>query len=280
MAFTDLPSPPARCFVIWSDVGFAVLDLFAASQERKVLMQKLSFKVPIGLIAAAIAGVMFTGSAAQAATTLVPAQNLGALISTNGSITVGDKTFSNFTYTPTGDMPTAANVNVAGILSNIGNLGIEFIGGFTDRVGGGASDAFITYRVTVNDPTMRITDGHLDSNLDSGGSVGTGKVTEKFFAVTPSTPTIGSFTTNFTANNNSISQVNDAYVWGLPGYTVIDVTKDILIDTTSGVAVTMSSVDQTFSQTPVVPLPAAAWAGLSMLGGLGFFGAVRRRRIG
>lgn len=28
-----------------------------------------------------------------------------------------------------------------------------------------------------------------------------------------------------------------------------------------------------------IPLPAAAWAGLSMLGGLGFFGAVRRRRM-
>lgn len=30
---------------------------------------------------------------------------------------------------------------------------------------------------------------------------------------------------------------------------------------------------------PVVPVPAAAYAGLSMLGGLGVFGAVRRRRL-
>jgi len=240
-------------------------------------MRHLSFKAPIGFIAAAVAGVMFAGSAAQGATVLVAAQNLGTLIANHGSITVGDKTFSNFLYTPTGDMPSAANVQVAGIISG-GNLGIEFIGGFVDNAGGGPSDALINYRVTVNDPNMRITDAHLDSNLDSGGSVGTGKVTETFTAVTPPVPPITSFTTNFSTNNNSITQLHDVYNWGLPGYTSIDVQKDILITTTSGVAITMSFVDQTFSQTPVVPLPAAAWAGFSMLGGLGFFGVVRRRR--
>jgi len=268
-------------FVFWSEVGVAARDSLAANQERKVSMQKVSSRVPIGLITAAVAGVMFLGSAAQAATVLVPAVNLGTLISQRGSIQVGDKLFSNFTYTPTGDMPTAGNVNVAGILSNAGNLGIEFIGAFADTAASaGGSDAFITYRVTVTDPNWRITDAHLDSNLDSGGSVGSGKITETFTPVVPPVPPLLSFTTNFTANNNSVSQIHDNYVWGLPGYTSIDVQKDILINTTSGVAVTMSFVDQTFSQTPVVPLPAAAWAGFSMLGGLGFFGAVRRRRIG
>lgn len=243
-------------------------------------MRKLSSKVPIGLLTAAIAGVLFAGSAAQAATVLVPATNLGALIANQGTIQVGDKLFSNFTYTPTGDMPSAANVNVAGIQSNLGNYGISFIGGFTDLVGGVSSDALIGYRVTVLDPNYLITDAHLDSNLDSAGSVGSGRITETFSPVIPNSPLLGSFNTNFTADNNTSLQIHDDYVWGPPtGYTSIDVRKDILITTTSGVSVGLSFVDQTFSQTSIVPLPAAAWAGFSMLGGLGFFGIVRRRRM-
>jgi len=260
-------------------VGFAALHLFAARQERKVFMQKLSFKVPIGLIAAAIAGVMSFGSAAQAATILTPSVKLSTLLQ-GGSVTVGDKVFSNFSYNPTGDMPAASTIDVTGILSNLNNLGIRFSGGFTDLIGGGSSDALIGYRVTVTDPGMRITDAHLDSNLDSGGSVGSGKITETFSPFIPNSPLLGSFNTNFTANNNTSLQIHDDYVWGPPlGYISLDVTKDILLTTTSGTSVTLSFVDQTFSQTPVVPLPAAAWAGFSMLGGLGFFGAVRRRRM-
>jgi len=263
-------------------VGFAVLDLFAASQERKVFMQKLSFKVPMGLIAAAIAGVMFTGSAAQANTVLVPAVSLSSLLTTGASITVGDKTFSNFTYSATGNMPTAANVNVIGIRSDIGNLGIEFQGAFQDLpdANNAASDALINYRVTVNDPNFRITDAHLDSNIASISAGGSGTITEDFTALIPTTPPLLSFNTNFDFTTvGGTRKISDTYIFGA-GYTSIAVRKDILLTAGTGGNVNLSSVDQTFSQTPVVPLPAAAWAGLSMLGGLGFFGAVRRRRIG
>src|ERR1700704_1402547 len=46
--------------------------------------------------------------------------------------TVGDKVFSGFSYLSTGDMPAAGGVNVAALVDNQGNFGIEFQGAFVD----------------------------------------------------------------------------------------------------------------------------------------------------
>jgi len=274
-------------------VGFAALHLFAASQERKVFMQKFSSRVPIGFIAAIAACVVAAGSSLQAATvTLVPGGTgvtLDTLIGPNGnSVQVGDKLFSNFTYTPTpsGSTPSAAGVTVTGLGTGVGTdyLGIRFAGGFFDAPGGGGTDYLIGYRVTVLDPSMAISDAHLASNLIVNGILPNpaafGTINETFTAVTPPTPSLaGVFNENFTFNN-SPNLLSDSLVFsGL--YKSIDVQKDIFLNAgeTGNVTVGLSFVDQRFSQTPVVPLPAAAWAGFSMLGGLGFFGAVRRRRM-
>jgi hypothetical protein len=275
-------------------VGFAALDLFAASQERKVLMQKLSFKVPIGLFAAIIAGVVSIGGSLQAATTvLVPGVNTITLDNLTGAnsgnaVQVGDKLFSNFGYTPTpsGSTPSAAGVTISGLGTGIGTdyLGIRFAGGFFDAPGGGGTDYLITYRVTVLDPNFVITDAHLASNLIVNGVLPNpaafGTINETFTAVVPPTPSLaGVFNENFTFNN-APNLLSDEVVFAR-GYTSIDVQKDIFLNAgaTGNVSVGLSFVDQRFSQSPVVPLPAAAWAGFSMLGGLGFFGAVRRRRM-
>jgi len=281
-------------FQIWSEVGFVMRYLLVTSQERKVSMQKLSSKVPLGLLAAAVAGVMFLGGSLQAATIqLVPGGStvtLDTLLGPNGnSVQVGDKLFSNFTYSPNpaNATPAAAAVSVGGLGTGIGTdyLGIRFSGGFFDAPGGGGTDYLIGYRVTVLDPNFVITDAHLDSNLIVNGVLPNpaafGTINETFTAVVPPTPTLaGVFNENFTFNN-APNLLSDSVVFAA-GYRSIDVQKDIFLNAgeTGNVTVGLSFVDQRFSQSPVVPLPAAAWAGLSMLGGLGFFGAVRRRRIG
>ena len=68
------------------------------------------------------------------------ADTLANLIANNGSIIQGDKLFDNFSYSATGDMPTAANINVIGVTVD-GNFGVRFQGAFMDSAGGGASDA-------------------------------------------------------------------------------------------------------------------------------------------
>lgn len=81
-----------------------------------------------------------------------------------GSITVGDKLFDQFSYSSTGDMPSATGVNVIPIVDGVGNLGIRFQGGFLDLFDDEPSDALIAYRVTVLDPLFLISDVNLAGN--------------------------------------------------------------------------------------------------------------------
>src|SRR2546427_7354512 len=81
---------------------------------------------------------------------------LSTLVS-GGTKTCGDKLFSDFYYSSTGDMPTPLYVNVDCITVE-GNLGLRFQGGFVDGPGGGSSDAVLSYIVTVTDPRFVITD--------------------------------------------------------------------------------------------------------------------------
>ncbi len=46
-----------------------------------------------------------------------------ATLTSGGTITCGDKFFNNFTYSATGDMPSAYGVNVGCITDLAGNLG-------------------------------------------------------------------------------------------------------------------------------------------------------------
>jgi len=218
------------------------------------------------LRAAVAAAVLATGVgwAAQGVTIMTSAVTLDSLLTPGATVVVGDKVFSDFGYLATGDMPTALLVNVQGILSDVGNLGLRFQGGFQDHTGGGASDALITY--TVTSLGGRITDAHLDSNLNILGNLDTtayGTITETFV---PDDPTV--HVTNFHFNPVPVL-LHDQVVWGPPGYTHLHVQKDILLDAGpnsifNGVA-NMSFVDQTYSQ---VPAPAAVWGG-ALLAGVG-----------
>ena len=90
-----------------------------------------------GAFLALAAGVLMPS---KASATSLPT-TLSALIS-GGSVTIGTLTFSDFSYLGTGDMPSAAGVNVDAYVDPITNdIGLKFQGSFLDFPGSGGSDA-------------------------------------------------------------------------------------------------------------------------------------------
>lgn len=192
--------------------------------------------------------------------------NLADLIANDGTVVVGDKLFSNFTYAWTGDMPDASGVNVIEYIDPDGNFGIQFQGGFLDLAGGNASDALITFDVTVLDPNFQIIAAHLAGNpsvVGGNGGGSFGSVTETFLP--------GNITDSLVIFADEDSAVlADWVTFGQP-VTTLSVQKDIILFADDdAVATTLSFVNQSFTQ---VPEPGS----LALLG-LGGLAMLRRRR--
>lgn len=224
----------------------------------------------------AAAGVML-GVGSVNATPVPVAPSLAYYINTGAILKDGDKDFTFQGYSATGDMPTADLINVVAHQDADGNYGIELQGAFNDNPGGGASDALIHYTVTVDPsaPSWYITDAHMTSNLlivphPSENAHGT--IDETF------APDSNKMLVNFVPGKGGLK---DQVKFALKkGYKTLHVTKDILLDAgpttelnkngkvVSNGPLTLSFIDQSFSQT-AVPLPAAAWGGMSLLGVLG-----------
>jgi hypothetical protein len=211
-------------------------------------------------------------AASQGATIIGPAVLLSTLTPPGGTITAGDKTFTNFTYNFTNDMPPATAVNVIPITDDFGNFGIRFQGAFVDVPSSpGGSDALITYTVTAGANRL-ISDAHLQGNPNLLGTQGSISVTETFLPLGAN----GEFTMEI-YDDESIAtpQLVDSVIFTTPVKS-LNVQKDILANARpqGGVqTATLSFVDQTFSQ---VEIPEPATALLSLIACVGFF--VKRRR--
>jgi hypothetical protein len=125
--------------------------------------------------------------AASSAFADTPVYTLADLITKQGSITIGDKTFSAFSYHSEGfyndatgavwnALDQAAHISVHGEVVN-GNYGLDFTGPWHAHPGDTAS-AQLTYTVTVNDKNQYLSDFHLDGDVLVAGAGGQAVVRE------------------------------------------------------------------------------------------------------
>ncbi len=184
--------------------------------------------------------------------TTARAELLSDLISSSGTVVVGGLTFSGFSYSDTGNMPDATGVNVFGYTNGAGDAGLLFQGSFLDFPGNGGSDAFVDFHVAVNNGISKIDSATLAGNPALiGPGPASMSVTETFLPDAPSAKM------SIFANRPGGQQLSDS-VSLAPGYTQLDVQKDILAfaSTTADLvgAPTLSFFTQTFH---VVPEPSS-----------------------
>lgn len=190
---------------------------------------------------------------------------LSDLIDNQGTIQSGDKLFEDFAYTATGQMPSADAVEI--IATDVsGNYGISVRGAFLDLPGGSGSDAVLTYKVTATAENWYINDVHIQTNGVIGDE-GTFTITDTFLPENDETILLVGDV------NSGGSQWTKLTDWAdLPEpVKTLHVQKDILAFAQGSAPVTMSFVDQTYSQ---IPEPASA--GLFLVGLVGLM--VYRRK--
>lgn len=238
---------------------------------------------PIALIAIAVLAV---SSASAAPINLTPAAGssnsvdsvtLSSLLSNSDGIVVGDKIFTGFSYSRTGDMPSADNINVLGFRDPSGNWGVTFHGSFVDLPGGASSDAFIRFMVEVEAASLaqgwRISDAHL---FISGAGIGD----DSFFSVDETflekpNDTLNAYVSTLGAGPQQ-TQLSDSVVFDALT-NKLTVTKDIFALAAEGgfLPARATVIDQSFSQ-ELIPEPTAML--LMGVSSLGMIAVVRRRK--
>jgi len=181
-----------------------------------------------------------------------------------GSITSGDKTFSNFMYSTTGTgMPAATDVNVSSI-TEFGAFGIRISGAF-HATGGLASDALLMYTVTSqgNDITGAIMHGNPNVKGPDGGTM---SVTETF----QQSPTNKIKIFDIEPGNNIL--LTDQTTFNTPEHSIV-VEKDIMgLSNAVGSTADLSFIDQLFPQGGHGTTPEPASLMLLGIGALGLLG--------
>lgn len=223
-----------------------------------------------GLAVLCAAGLsLYAGTSAQAGT-------LQDLLVPGATITVGDKLFSNFhDYTSSAGAPAAGTVVVTPITSG-SEEGLRFT---FDGLSAGPTSGLVAVGFYYD--VQSTVEGNLvsDISLSTVGSATNGSFWKVFETITDATAPNQ-------ANNvqsGSLLNINYAHtVFGEP-IALANVHKTISMLSSGGTA-SITSIDQTFSQTTAegtpaaVPLPSAAWMGMALIGGIGGM-KLRRKRM-
>jgi hypothetical protein len=223
----------------------------------------------LATLGALATAAFLTPQAANAAVCLNGA-NLGVWVSTAGfSCTIGDKTFSNFTYTASsggGATPVAAaDIAITTINNGASAIGFQFSAPWV-VASTQSLDSLIGFNVAVTPPTggVFIHDASLVQGGTSFSGAGVASVSEN----------LSNLTTLLTITAAGQTVLSDQATFSNTGS--VGVTKDIAVRANGGSA-SISLVDDTFSQTTV-----AEPASLAILGGgllsLGLLRQQRRRR--
>jgi hypothetical protein len=203
------------------------------------------------------------------------ADPLSSLVTNHGSLQVGNLSFDQFTYSATGQMPSAANVIVSPFVDAMGNPGLRFSGGLTDAFDSNgaqqASDATLTYRVTsLTSPLREI---QLAGNPQiTGPGDGLMSVVE---TIQPPGQLPIQLEIHDSVNNGvaSLKLEDSAMLPALPSLQVV--SKDILALNLGGFP-SASAIDQTFSLNIPEP-PTALVLGVAILSAAGFRHTINNR---
>jgi hypothetical protein len=189
---------------------------------------------------------------------------LADLVANNGSLTIGDKTFSGFSYQASGLTSFDAN-NIQVTASIVGDTYyLNWGGSITLASSGPASaDLLLGYTVTANPGQIVAIDQSYDGSAQPAGGA---------FLSVDETAKVGALTVGF--SHLQVGDLSDPFAEPgdiltiNPAQTTLTVTKDIGLGVSSatGGFVTISDVEQSFEQ---VPEPTTVIAGALLLLPLG-----------
>lgn len=234
------------------------IDFNPLKGQKRRMGQRLGSRMGSLIVAAA----MLLGLACQASA--ATSDNLKHLVDTGGSLTIGDKVFSNFDFVANGLTSfDPSQIRVTASFDN-GVYYLTWAGNMSLVSGGGpaSADLVLNYTVTATAGTINMIDQlYTGSAQPSGGS---------FLAIDE---TVRDRNGNLVANSHlDAHDLSDPFAEPgdnlnvNPSQSVLHVTKDISFGVVNGGFVTISEVRQSFHQVPEASTTVMLILGLALVG--------------
>jgi hypothetical protein len=237
-------------------------------------MKHTKLKIKIVALAALMAVLI------RVQTVQADSNTLANLVGTGGTLTIDDKTFSNFGYSSTADASELDAEAVNLIVSAYSSGGVDYLDwsglilvnnshGSSDLLG----DLKLTYTVTANPGSINLIDQQYTPNaIPAFGQIIIGETVYNGTAIVGNS----TLTLNPTDLSDPAPEPGDNLTIN-PSENQLSVVKDITIDAFAGDLVGLSDVEQSFHQTTTpVPEPASAGLFLSGLVALACFNRLRK----